>query len=108
MTSACGGDRGRKRVLAGQGPPTLKPMLPLVPQGSAFETASYAIQRNELQYVSVVHIASPLVLNTAINTTLAKDFPRAISGELSVGVLAALLTRDINALLANGKKALGK
>ena len=67
-----------------------------------------ATQHNELNYIHVVQVASPYALNTAINTTLAKDFPKAISGDLSVGALADLLTTDVNAVLAAGKKSLGQ
>ncbi|MEV6512361.1 extracellular solute-binding protein [Streptomyces sp. NPDC051642] len=104
----CGGAGARTRISAGQGLPTLKSMLSLIPQRNAFEKASYATQQNELQYVKVIKMASPYALNTAINATLAKDFPRAITGGLSVAGLADLLTMDVNATLAAGKKALGK
>jgi hypothetical protein len=56
----------------------------------------------------VVQVASPYAQNTAINTTLVKDFPPAISGDLSVGALADKLTTDVNAVLAAGKQALGQ
>jgi multiple sugar transport system substrate-binding protein len=104
----CGGDGAKQRISAGQGLPSLKSMLPLIPQGSNFEKASYAIQQKELQYIQVIKMASPYATNTAINATLQKDFPKAITGGLSVAALGDQLTTDINAVLAAGKKALGK
>ena len=104
----CGGAGAKQRISAGDGLPSLHSMLPLLPQRNDFERTVIATQNNELDYIEVVQVASPYALNTAINTTLAKDFPQAITGSLSVGKLADLLTGDVNAVLAAGKKALGK
>jgi multiple sugar transport system substrate-binding protein len=104
----CGGAGARQRIAAGDGLPSLKSMLPLLPKRTAFEQATLATQTNELDYIKVVQVASPYALNTAINTTLAQDFPHAITGSMSVGALADKLTTDVNAVLAAGKKALGK
>lgn len=104
----CGGAAAKQRISAGDGLPSLHSMLSLLPQRNDFERACIATQNNELGYMQVVQVASPYAQNTAINTTLAKDFPKAISGSLSVGRLADLLTTDVNAVLASGKKALGK
>ena len=104
----CGGEGAKQRISAGDGLPTLKSLLPLLPRGDAFQKAAYDTQQNELQYFNVVHMATPYAQSTAINATLAKDFPAAISGGLSVGGLADQLTKDVNAVLAAGKTALGK
>jgi multiple sugar transport system substrate-binding protein len=104
----CGGAGAKQRISAGDGLPSLHSMLPLLPQKTDFERAAVATQNNELDYIQVVQVASPYALNTAINTTLAKDFPAAISGSLSVAKLADQLTTDVNAVLDAGKKALGK
>lgn len=104
----CGGAGAKQRISAGDGLPSLHSMLSLLPQRNDFERATVATQNNELDYIKVVQVASPYAQNTAINTTLAKDFPQAITGSLSVGKLADLLTSDVNAVLAAGKKALGK
>jgi len=104
----CGGAGAKQRISAGDGLPSLHSMLSLLPQRNDFERTVIATQNNELDYIEVVQVASPYALNTAINTTLAKDFPQAITGDLSVGKLADLLTTDVNAVLAAGKKALGQ
>ena len=104
----CGGAGAKQRISAGDGLPSLHSMLSLLPQRNDFERAVIATQNNELDYIKVVQVASPYALNTAINTTLSKDFPQAISGSLSVAQLADKLTTDVNAVLAAGKKALGK
>jgi multiple sugar transport system substrate-binding protein len=104
----CGGAGAKQRISAGDGLPSLHSMLDLLPQKTNFERASVATQNNELDYIDVVQVASPYALNTAINTTLAKDFPAAITGSMTVGKLADHLTADVNAVLAAGKKALGK
>lgn len=104
----CGGDGAKQRISAGDGLPSLRSMLPLLPQRNDFERTAIATQNNELQYINVVQVASPYATNTAINATLQKDFPQAISGSLSVAGLADLLTKDVNAVLADGKKSLGK
>jgi len=104
----CGGAGAKQRISAGDGLPSMRSMLSLLPQRTSFEKASFATQNNELKYIDVVQVASPYALNTAINATLQKDFPQAISGSLSVSGLADLLTKDVNAVLAAGKKALGR
>ncbi|MBR7831733.1 extracellular solute-binding protein [Actinospica durhamensis] len=104
----CGGAGAKQRISAGDGLPSVHSLLSVLPQRNDFERAVIATQNNELDYIKVVQVASPYALNTAINTTLAKDFPQAITGSLSVGQLADLLTTDVNAVLAAGKKALGK
>jgi multiple sugar transport system substrate-binding protein len=104
----CGGAGAKQRISAGDGLPSLHSMLDLLPQKTNFERACVATQNNELDYIDVVQVASPYALNTAINTTLAKDFPAAITGSMTVGKLADHLTADVNAVLAAGKKALGK
>jgi multiple sugar transport system substrate-binding protein len=86
----------------------MKPMLSLVPQKTAFQKASFKVQTDELPYVSVIPVATPYAQTTALNTTLAKDFPEAVTGSLSVAALADKLTKDVNAVLANGKKLVGK
>lgn len=104
----CGGEAAKQRISAGDGLPALRSMLPLLPQGTALQKAVYPTQQNELKYLQVIHMASPYAQSTAINATLAKDFPAAITGGQSVGQLADSLTSDVNAVLAAGKKALGK
>jgi multiple sugar transport system substrate-binding protein len=104
----CGGAGAKARIAAGDGLPSLHSLLPLLPQQIAFDKNSVATQENELNYFKVVQVASPYAQNTAINTTLTKDFPAAISGGLSVGALADKLTTDVNAVLAAGKKSLGQ
>jgi multiple sugar transport system substrate-binding protein len=104
----CGGAGAKARISAGDGLPSLHSLLPLLPQQSAYDSKAVATQENELNYFHVVQVASPYAQNTAINTTLVKDFPPAISGDLSVGALADKLTTDVNAVLAAGKKALGQ
>ena len=104
----CGGAGAKQRISAGDGLPSLHSMVSLLPQRNDFERAVVATQNNELDYIEVVQVASPYAQNTAINTTLAKDFPAAISGSMSVAKLADTLTTDVNAVLAAGKKALGK
>jgi len=108
METYCGGAIAKARIAAGDGLPSLKSLLPLLPQRNAFEKKVVATQHNELNYIKVVQVASPYALNTAINPSLAKDFPKAISGGMSVGALADLLTTDVNAVLAAGKKSLGQ
>lgn len=104
----CGGAGAKQRISAGDGLPSLHSLLAVLPQRTDFERACVATQNNELGYIDVVQVASPYAQNTAINTTLAKDFPAAITGSLSVAQLADQLTTDVNAVLAAGKKALGK
>jgi multiple sugar transport system substrate-binding protein len=104
----CGGAGAKQRISAGDGLPSLHSMLSLLPQRNTFERDVIATQNNELDYINVVQVASPYALNTAINTTLAADFPAAITGSLSVGKFADKLTTDVNAVLAAGKKALGQ
>jgi len=104
----CGGAGARPRIAAGDGLPSLHSLLPLLPQQTAFDRKVVATQENELNYFHVVQVASPYAQSTAIDTTLTKDFPGAISGSMSVGALADKLTTDVNAVLVAGKQALGQ
>jgi multiple sugar transport system substrate-binding protein len=104
----CGGAAAKQRISAGDGLPSLTSMLPLLPQGTALQKAVYATQHNELKYLQVIHMASPYAQSTAIDATLTKDFPAAITGGQTVAQLADTLTTDVNGVLAAGKKALGK
>jgi multiple sugar transport system substrate-binding protein len=104
----CGGDGAKSRIAAGDGLPSLHSLLPLLPQQTAFEKNAVTTQENELNYFHVVQVATPYAQSTAIDTTLTKDFPGAISGDMSVGALADKLTTDINAVLATGKQSLGQ
>jgi multiple sugar transport system substrate-binding protein len=102
----CAGNGAASRIAAGDGLPSMQSMLKLLPQSTAFEKAAVATQTNELDYLKVVQVANPYAQNTAIDTVLAKDFPAAITGGLSVGKLADKLTTDVNALLTQGKQSL--
>ncbi|WP_030669401.1 extracellular solute-binding protein [Streptomyces cellulosae] len=104
----CGGAGAHKRIAAGNGLPSMKSMLSIVPQETAFQKASFKVQTDELPYVTVVPVATPYAQTTALNTTLAKVFTAAVDGGKSVPALADSLTKEVNAVLANGKKLAGK
>ncbi|MDQ0933627.1 ABC transporter substrate-binding protein [Streptomyces turgidiscabies] len=104
----CGGAGAQKRIAAGNGLPSLKSMLSLVPQSTAFEKASFKVQSDELHYVDVLHNATPYAQTTALDTTLAKTFTATVGSGASVAKLADQLTKDVNAVLASGKKLVGK
>jgi multiple sugar transport system substrate-binding protein len=104
----CGGDAARKRISAGNGLPSLKSLLAVVPQETAFQKAAFKVQTAELDYVDVLHNATPYAQTTALDTTLAKTFTAMVGSGASVAKLADQLTKDVNAVLANGKKLAGK
>ena len=104
----CGGAGAQKRIAAGNGLPSLKSMLSLVPQPTAFEKAAFKVQSDELHYVDVLHNATPYAQTTALDTTLAKTFTATVGSGASVAKLADQLTKDVNAVLASGKKLVGK
>ena len=56
----CGGAGARQRIAAGDGLPSLRSMLPLLPQRNAFEKTVVATQHNELNYIHVVQVGVPL------------------------------------------------
>jgi multiple sugar transport system substrate-binding protein len=104
----CGGDGAKPRIAAGDGLPSLHSLLPLLPQQTAFEKKVVATQENELNYFHVVQVATPYAQSTAIDTTLTKDFPGAITGNMPVGGLADKLRSEVNAVLAAGEQSLGQ
>ncbi|MCI3278374.1 ABC transporter substrate-binding protein [Streptomyces cylindrosporus] len=104
----CGGEGAKKRIAAGNGLPSLKSLLAVVPQKTAFQKAAFKVQTAELDYVDVLHNATPYALTTALDTTIAKTFTSAVGGGASVAKLADQLTKEVNAVLANGKKLAGK
>ncbi|MEU0074062.1 extracellular solute-binding protein [Streptomyces sp. NPDC006332] len=104
----CGGAGAHKRIAAGNGLPSLKSMLAVVPQSTAFEKAAFKVQSDELHYVDVLHNATPYAQTTALDTTLAKTFTAMVGSGASVARLGDQLTKDVNALLASGKKLVGK
>ena len=104
----CGGAGARKRISAGNGLPSLKSMLSVVPQSTPFEKAAFKVQSDELHYVDVLHNATPYAQTTALDTTIAKTFTAMVGSGASVPKLADQLTKDVNAVLASGKKLVGK
>ncbi|GGN22550.1 extracellular solute-binding protein [Streptomyces fuscichromogenes] len=104
----CGGAGAHDRIAAGNGLPSLKSMLSLLPQTTAFDKAAFKVQSDELAYVDVLGNATPYAQTTALDTTIAKAFTAAVGSGTSVAKLADQLTKDVNAVLANGKKLAGK
>jgi multiple sugar transport system substrate-binding protein len=104
----CGGDGASKRAAAGQGLPSMKSMLSLVPQKTAFEKAAFAVQQAEQPYLKVLPVATPYAQLSALDDTLTKIFPEAVTGSLTIGALADKMTKAINDQLTNGKKLAGK
>ena len=103
----CGGEGARARAAAGDGLPSLKSMLPLLPQQTAFQQQTYQVQQAELPYLKVLALASPYALGSAIDTAIAKVFPSAVTGSTTVAQLGDKMTSAANAVLAQGKKAAG-
>jgi len=58
--------------------------------------------------VDVLHNATPYAQTTALDTTIAKTFTAMVGSGASVPKLADQLTKDVNAVLASGKKLVGK
>jgi multiple sugar transport system substrate-binding protein len=104
----CGGEGAKSRAKEGKGLPSMKSMFDLLPNTSAFDKQSLEVQNAELSSLKVLPLATPYALGVALDATVAKVFPGAVTGNLSVGALGDKLTSAVNEVLANGKKLAGK
>ena len=104
----CGGAGAKTRAETGSGLPSMKSLLDVLPNNTAFTEQALTVQKAELNYQQVLPLASPYALASAMNAVVAPAFAAAATAGDSAGKLADTLTTGVNAVLAQGKVQLGK
>ena len=100
------GEVAEKRAKSGWGLPSLKSLMPLLPQELPYQKTAYNVASSELEH-SVALPDSPYITADMLNTTIDKYLKQAINKELSVQEACAALTKDLNAALKQGKDQIG-
>jgi multiple sugar transport system substrate-binding protein len=95
------------RAQTGVGLPSVTTLNSELPQTMPYQTDALKVQRNEEQYLEVLPF-SPYAQAVAVSAAIANLFPRAVTGELSVGKFADQATTDVNELLKQGMELAGK
>ncbi|WP_405728410.1 extracellular solute-binding protein [Streptomyces sp. NBC_01537] len=101
-----GGKLAQDRATTGWGIPSLKSLVPKMPQDTAFHKQSYEVQQRELPYFSVLPV-SPYAQMDALNVVLTKVLPDAVKSGTAAGKIADALNSRINDQLARGKELVG-
>ena len=99
------GTPAHERAKSGWGVPSLKSLLPEMPQSSPYQKQAYQVLQNEQQYFEVLPV-SPYTTSAAMNPIFDKYLQQAVRNQLSVGSAAQQITADINKLLQQGKQAM--
>ena len=94
------------RAESGWGIPSLKSLMPKMPQTLPYQKQAYAVVQNELQH-AVPLPDSPYISVELLNSTIDKYLQRAIKGEMSVKEACSALTDELNKSLAQGKEQIG-
>ncbi|MEV4019690.1 extracellular solute-binding protein [Nonomuraea angiospora] len=100
------GPPAEERAKSGWGIPSLKSLLPKLPQELPYQKQAFAVAQNELKYATILP-DSPYVTMDAWNLTLDKHLQRAIKGDQPVDAACAAITTEINKLLKQGKEQIG-
>jgi len=100
------GPVAEKRAKSGWGLPSLKSLMPLLPQELPYQKIAYTVANNELEH-TVALPDSPYISTDLLNTTIDKYLKQAIKKELTVEEACAALTKDLNASLKQGKDQIG-
>jgi multiple sugar transport system substrate-binding protein len=99
------GTPAHDRAKGGWGVPALKSLLPEMPQQLPYQKQAYQTLQKEFQYLQVLK-GSPYAAFSGMNTIIDKYLQQAVKKQMSVSAAAQQITKDINALLAQGKQAL--
>ncbi|GAA3383468.1 ABC transporter substrate-binding protein [Cryptosporangium minutisporangium] len=97
------GEPAETRAKSGWGLPSLKPLLPKLPQTLPYQKQAYTVAQNELRYAGALP-DSPYITLDAWNAVIDKSLQRAIKNEQTVDAACAALTREANKLLKQGKE----
>lgn len=100
------GPPAEQRAKSGWGLPSLKSLLPKLPQDLPYQKQAYTVAQNELQYAGALP-DSPYITVDGWNVVLDKYLQRAIKNEQTVDAACAAITDEINKLLKQGKERIG-
>jgi multiple sugar transport system substrate-binding protein len=100
------GPPAEERAKSGWGLPSLKSLLPKLPQSLPYQKQAYTVAQNELQYAAPLP-DSPYITIDAWNAALDKNLQRAIKNEQTVEAACTAITGEINKLLKQGKERIG-
>ncbi|KAB2341602.1 ABC transporter substrate-binding protein [Actinomadura rudentiformis] len=100
------GPPAQERAKSGWGLPSLKSLLPKLPQDLPYQKQAHKVAQSELQYLAPLP-DSPYVTADAWNATLDKHLQRVIKNKQTVDAACAAVTDEINKLLKQGKERIG-
>lgn len=103
----CTGPNAKVRAQTGVGMPSVTTLTSELPQALPYQSEAMKVQKNEEQYLQVLPF-SPYAQAVAVSAAIAELFPRAATGELSVGQFADQATTAVNELLKQGMELAGK
>jgi multiple sugar transport system substrate-binding protein len=95
-----------ERATSGWGLPSLKSLLPKLPQDLPYQRQAYQTSQNELNYSGPLP-DSPYVGVGSWETVLDKYIQRAIKKQMSVEAACQQITDEVNKLLKQGKDQIG-
>jgi len=99
------GTPAHERAISGWGIPSLKSLLPLMPQSLPYQQQAYASTQNELKYNGILP-DSPYISIANYDTILKKYLQQVVKKQITLDSACQQATHDANALLAQGKSRL--
>jgi multiple sugar transport system substrate-binding protein len=99
------GTPGHERARSGWGIPSLKSLLPDMPQDLPYQKEAYAAMQGELKYVGILP-DSPYASLGSFATAFDTYITDAGKKTITVDVACQKITEDVNKLLVQGKKQL--
>jgi multiple sugar transport system substrate-binding protein len=100
------GTPAKARASSGWGIPSLKSLMPMMPQTLPYQKEAYQVAKSELAHAEPLP-DSPYVSTDLLNTTIDKYLQQAIKNQLTVDQAATAITDDINKALKQGKEQIG-
>lgn len=95
-----------ERAKSGWGLPSLRSLLPMVPQDKPYQKQAFATSQRELEFSKPLP-DTPYATVENVNVVLDKYLAQAAKGQLTVDAAAQKITGDVNKLLKQGKDQIG-
>ena len=100
------GPPAQERATSGWGLPSLRSLLPKMPQDLPYQKQAYQTSQAELAY-QVPMPDSPYITSSGWGDTLNKYVDQAARNKITLDVAAQKITEDVNKLLKQGKERIG-
>lgn len=97
------GQPATDRATSGWGIPSLKDLLPKMPQTASYQKEAFQVQQQELPYLKVLDF-SPYISDDAFTSAFTANIEPVIHGQRSLDDGIRLLNTAVNNLLAQGKQ----